>query len=564
MSAGYSSGWIATHLPCPKCSSSDGYSINDRGFGKCFSCNANVNEDAVTDDTDNTPKKPAKGKNPLVTTGEFLPLRKRKLTEETLKKFGYFIGEFKRKKVHVAPYRTRVEGKVAAQKIRFANKDFTTTGDFKAKDLQLFGQHLWPKGGKRVVVTEGEIDAMSVSQAQGNKWPVVSLPNGAQGYAEPIKANLEWLSAFEEVVLLFDMDEPGQEHVNEAAQLFKPGKAKIATLPLKDASDMLREGRDRELISALWQAREYRPDGLVEIDDIIDEIEKPVEWGLPWCFESLTKYTYGRHIGGVYGFGAGTGIGKTDLFTQQIEYDINTLGEHVGVVYLEQMPAETGIRIAGKVARQQFHIPDGDWTFDDRRKAVDTLRGKVTFYSSFGQTDWDVVSNKIRYMVTAQGIKLIFLDHLTAMADTANEKESLEQIMKEMAGLAQELGCIIHFISHLTTPEGKPHEEGGRVMIRHFKGSRAIGFWSHLMIGLERDQQAEDPEEASTTYLRILKDRYTGQATGKIIPLGYEKSKGMLYEKDPGAPATSGDYGFDATDDDDDDDSMPPWEEQDF
>ncbi|GGX91033.1 hypothetical protein GCM10007160_18130 [Litchfieldella qijiaojingensis] len=489
-------------------------------------------------------------KKPLVTDGEVIPLRKRKITEETCKKFGYFLGEQFGKKVQVAPYRDQ-SGKVTAQKLRFPDKKFRTTGDFDAENLQLFGQHLWPSSGKRVVITEGEIDCLSVSQAQGNKWPVVSLPSGAQSYSDPIRANLEWLSTFEEVVLLFDMDEAGQENVKKAAELFKPGQAKIAKLPLKDPNEMLVAGRDKELIAALWNAEEFRPDGLVEIDDILDQIEKPVEWGLPWCFPTLTQYTYGRRYGEVYGFGAGTGIGKTDLFTQQIEHDITQLKMKVGVVYLEQMPAETGTRIAGKLARKQFHIPDGDWTVEERREAVAKLKGKVTFYDSFGQTEWDVVANKIRYMVTGLGIRLIFLDHLTAMVDTANEKESLEQIMKEMAGLAKELGCIIHFISHLSTPEGKPHEEGGRVMIRHFKGSRSIGFWSYYMFGLERDQQAEDPEEAQTTTFRILKDRYTGQATGKTIPLGYDAETGMLFEK---SPATADDYGFGQEDD------APPWE----
>ena len=68
-------------------------------------------------------------------------------------------------------------------------------------------------------------------------------------------------------------------------------------------------------------------------------------------------------------------------------------------------------------------------------------------------------------------------------------------------------------------------------MIKHFKGSRAIGFWSYFLFGLERNQQAEDPEEASTTTFRILKDRYTGQATGKVIYLGYEGSTGLIIPK---------------------------------
>jgi twinkle protein len=65
-------------------------------------------------------------------------------------------------------------------------------------------------------------------------------------------------------------------------------------------------------------------------------------------------------------------------------------------------------------------------------------------------------------------------------------------------------------------------------MIRHFKGSRSIGFWSYFMFGLERDQQAEDVMESRKTTFRILKDRYTGQATGKCIDLGYIPETGRI------------------------------------
>ncbi len=67
-------------------------------------------------------------------------------------------------------------------------------------------------------------------------------------------------------------------------------------------------------------------------------------------------------------------------------------------------------------------------------------------------------------------------------------------------------------------------------MIRHFKGSRSIGFWSYLMIGLERDQQAEGMAHRTTTTLRILKDRFTGQSTGACLWLGYDADTGLLFE----------------------------------
>ena len=66
-------------------------------------------------------------------------------------------------------------------------------------------------------------------------------------------------------------------------------------------------------------------------------------------------------------------------------------------------------------------------------------------------------------------------------------------------------------------------------MIRHFKGSRAIGFWSHYMFGLERNQQPKDDDEKYTTF-RILKDRYTGDATGKVFHITYDPPTGMLRE----------------------------------
>ena len=65
-------------------------------------------------------------------------------------------------------------------------------------------------------------------------------------------------------------------------------------------------------------------------------------------------------------------------------------------------------------------------------------------------------------------------------------------------------------------------------MIRHFYGASAIGFWSHFMFGLERDQQSDDPDKQNLTTFRCLKDRYTGGATGKVIHYNYDHHEGRL------------------------------------
>lgn len=457
--------------------------------------------------------------------GEVKPLAKRGITEETVRKFGYKLGKDRAgTTVQIAPYYDET-GAVVAQKLRYADKNFKFIGE--PKKAVLFGSNLW-SSGRKLVITEGEIDAMSVSQVQGNKWPVVSIPNGANGAKKSLAKALEYLNGFEEIILMFDMDEPGREAANECAELFAPGKCKIATLPLKDANECLQAGREKEIVQAIWDAKSFRPDGLVSISDIREEIEKPTEMGIPWMFPEWTAKTYGRRWGEVYGFGAGTGIGKTDLLTQQMAFDITELGYKVGTIFLEQKPKETAKRVAGKVVQRRLHVPDAGWTRQELDEGIDKIDGSVIMYDAFGETDWSVVKNKIRFMAKSEGIRLFYVDHLTAMADTADEKGSIEEIMKQMAGLANELDVIIHFVSHLATPEGKPHEEGGRVSIRHFKGSRAIGFWSFFMFGLERDQQHENPALRQVTTLRFLKDRYTGQSTGDTLYLGYDKDTGML------------------------------------
>lgn len=504
---------------CPKCGSRDNLARYTDGHGFCFGCK---HWEPPTDGTTTTRKPRMSGMDFL--TGDRVPLKARGITQETCDKFGYFIAERGGVKYQVAPYFKG--GTMVAQHLRTSKKGFSWVGE--PKGCELFGQHIWRDAGKKIVITEGEIDCLTVSQLQNNKWPVVSLPGGAAGGKKAIQANLAWLERYDEVILMFDMDDAGTAAVAECAPLFTPGRCKVAKLPLKDANEMLMAERGAEVIEAMWGAKEFRPDGLVSFGDIIDAIEKPIEVGLPWWDQRLNDLTFGRRPGETYAFGAGTGVGKTDWLTQQVAHDIK-LGLKVGLLFLESPVAELGKRVAGKMCGKLFHIPGEDWTVEELRSNVAKLNDAGTLYDSFGQADWETVRGHIRYMACSLGITSIYLDHLTALADTNNERGSIEQIMKEMAGMANELKIILHFVSHLATPEGKPHEEGGRVMIRHFKGSRAIGFWSHFMFGLERNQQAENPEERKVTIFRCLKDRYTGRATGKTLPIRYDEKTGLLH-----------------------------------
>lgn len=542
--------------PCPACGSRDNLARYSDGHAYCFGCE-HYEPPEGEERTYTAPERRVTG---LIPTGEYIALTKRKLTEEDCRRTGYSVSELNGQPVQVAAIKDPLTGETVAQKVRFPDKDFRYLGD--TKDDPFFMQHMWKDGGKRVVITEGEVDAVTLSAIQSHKWPVVSITKGVKGAKKQIQQQLKWLDKFDEVVLMFDNDElhtkpdgttwyPGQDTAAECATVFKPGKCKIARLPLKDVSDMHVAGRDDEVITAVWQAKTYRPDGVVTLADLRERILAPPEQGFPWWDERLTELTFGRRLGETYAFGAGTGVGKTDWFTEQMMFDITTLNEPIGIFALEQPPDETGKRLAGKFAGQRFHVPavKAGWTQEQLVSTLDTLEasGKVFFYDNFGATDWGIIASTIRYLAHSEGVRLFYLDHLTALAAGEDDDlAALKRIMSEMAALAKELKIVIHFISHLSRPkEGKPHEEGGRVMIRHFYGSSAIGFWSHYMFGLERDQQADDPAVRGITTFRCLKDRYTGQATGECIFYGYDDKAGRLVPTDkPPEPDADNSHGF--------------------
>ena len=153
-------------------------------------------------------------------------------------------------------------------------------------------------------------------------------------------------------------------------------------------------------------------------------------------------------------------------------------------------------------------------------------------FKHVGAKDWETIKSHIVYLVKALDVKLIYLDHLTALvSDAKDERRTLDSVMADMASVAQENGCIIHFISHLSTPiDGKSHEEGARIRERDFTGSRAIMRWAHYLFGIEGNKNSDNEEERNIRNFRVLKDRYTGQATGKSFQLQYCAETGMLSE----------------------------------
>ena len=518
---------------CPECGSSDANAIYSDGHSYCFSCRHFGQADGVEDCTPTTKGRRMDG----LITGSVEPITKRGIDDRVAQKYNYQVGEFNGQKCHIAPYYDET-GTMVAQKIRLPKKEFTVLGDLK-EAMPFFGQQLCREGGKMIVITEGEIDAMSVTQAMGINWPAISVPTGASGGKKAVSKALTFLESFDKVVFCFDEDEAGREGLAECLPLLSAGKAHVASLPLKDANEMVKAGRSKELSDAIWSARPYRPEAIVDLDDIMEEAAEDSSWGLPWPWLTMTKATYGIRRGALYVWGAGTGTGKTTLMKQLMvtamrpdlaeshaELGLKAEPRKIASLFFEEQPSHTLKTMGGMAIGKRVHVPGLEYDHAEHRKAMEGFRG-LFFPISLRSRKWSEVQSTFRYLHHAEGIQDFFIDPMTALVATAeDERRALDAIMSELAGLAEELNVTIHLVSHLSTPDGKSHEEGGRITEKHFRGSRAVAYWAHYMMGLERDKQ--DPN--CPTVCRGLKDRLTGDAVGPFIAFNYDRDTGMMVE----------------------------------
>ena len=475
----------------------------------------------------------SKPKAGLLPYGEAQSLPKRKLTEDTCKKFGYTIGNYQGQPVQIANYRN-AEGTVVAQKVRFADKTFKFLGDAKAASL--YGQHLWKEGGRMLVLTEGEVDCLSMSQAQGNKFATCSVKSGAQSAKRCVQEQLEFVESFERVVIMFDNDKAGDAAALEVAQLLTPGKAHIARLPEKDPNDMLVKGKNKELIDAMWSAKVYRPDGIINGTDLWESIAHDEEVpSIPYPFAGLNEKTRGMRRGELVTITAGSGVGKSQV-CREIAYHLIKQGETIGYIALEENVKRTALGLMGLAIDKPLHLSKEGVSHDTLKSAYDDTVGsdRVYLYDHFGSLATDSLLSKIRYLAKSCGTGWIILDHLSIVVsgvDDGDERKAIDVIMTKLRSLVEETGIGMILVSHLRRPSGdKGWEEGLQTSLNSLRGSASIAQLSDICLGVERNQQGDNPNIAT---VRCLKNRFSGE-TGVGCYLHYNKDTGRMLEvQDP-------------------------------
>ena len=525
--------------PCPHCGSSDGadYVPNPKveGMMKCFVCDkAWVDREGGYTE----PMNKEEFKDETLSEVNEITSKIRGISPSIFKQFSYYKGK---NGEHVANMYNK-DGKVVAQKMRYKDKTFSWKG--KVKDTLPFGMNQWRSGGKRMTITEGEIDAMSIAEALGGKYPVISLSNGAQSAKKDLKKHMEYLNTFDEIVLWFDNDEPGRKAVQEVSSLFPPGKVYIVdTGDFKDANEILVKSGKSGVLHYYYETKKYTPSGIVNANEggfeaLMADTTSDEVYSTPFTGLEISK-------GAITTFVSGSGMGKSTIVREIGHHCLTTHGLTVGHVALEEnnsvsKRAYLGIELNESiVSKKKWHMfKEKPENVEKIKKAYDKVIGtdRLYLYNHFGSLDSDSLLNKLRYLAVGAGCDVIILDHISIVVSGLedmgdNERRVIDVLMTKLRSLVEETGVGMVLVSHLKRlPGAKGHEDGEKTSLSHLRGSGSIAQLSDKVIGLEGNQQ--DEEHSNDRIIRCLKDREEGERVGILGHATYNAEIGRLLASD--------------------------------
>lgn len=517
------------HIPCEECGSSDGNSLYDDGHEYCHVCQsfkAGNNSFPV----ENT--KASFRENKMQIKGEVKAIQDRGISRSSAEFYGVtdFCGN------HYYPYADETGTVVAAKVRNVANKDFHVEGQWSKATL--FGQNKFNKGGMYVTIVEGELDALAAFQMTGSKYPVVSVRNGAAAALKDCKAQYEWLDSFETIVVCFDADEPGQKAAAEVAELFG-SKVKIfkASKDYKDACDYLKAGAIGAFTQDWWKAETYTPDGIIAGSTLWEEVCKPVEKSsalYPW--NGVNDLTYGLRPAELVTVTAGSGLGKSQFLREILWHLLKSTESNIGCMFMEESVRKTALSVMSLACDKPLHLPDTVYSESEKEAAFNATLGtdRLYFFDHFGSNSIENIISRIKYLAKACDCQYIFLDHLSIIFSGqggGDERKVIDELMTKLRTVVQETGICLIAVSHLKRPDGnRGHEDGAATSLSQLRGSASIAQLSDIVIGLQRNSQADDERERNTTRVSIIKNRFSGLTSPNCCSLLYSRDTGRMTE----------------------------------
>lgn len=359
---------------------------------------------------------------------------------------------------------------------------------------RLFGWQAITKDDRSVVITEGEIDALTIA---GWGFPALSVPSGVKNL-DWIEHDYDALTRFERIYLCTDNDEPGNACAEAIADRLGRERCFRVVIPgHKDANEAETSGEfcGEDFMRAVDAAKTLDPAELRNASELGDALwnelnPTPDLLGseLPWGFDRIP---WRARPGEVTIWTGWSGHGKSHVLNQVVLHDYATTGSRVLIASFEMPAAKTVATLATiALAHRPSTRPESD-------AAVHWLGGGIWFYDVVGVRPWRDFLPTFAYAVRRYGIKRIVIDSLLRAGIAEDDYDGQKDFVSALIEFAAAHRVHVHLVAHSrkrddeSTPPGKLDIRGAAAItdLAH----NGFTFWRNK----EREQQINDARAAS-------------------------------------------------------------------
>jgi twinkle protein len=433
-------------------------------------------------------------------------------------------------------------------------------------ELHLWGKHAVRSDSGRLLITEGEFDAMS---AWMYGYSAVSVPNGAQRLTkmgenpndEWLERDYEFLSRWDEVIMALDADEAGWLAVDAIAPRIGRERTRVMALPedLKDLNGCLQDAVEGEVLE-VWieESKDYNPpDQMALPSDFRQELWEefypvdgeepgdPSPWTLPFRFRPGEVTVW-------HGYNAS---GKTVCMTYCMMWLCAKLNRKVSIASLEMHPKKT-LRNAMRMLMGK-HRPDDEREYDAVLAWMDE---RIFMFNHVGEAPLKDILEVWKYAVRKYGVRYLVLDSLMRCDVQEEDYESQKMFMNKLVSFAAEYQVNVNVVCHSKKPDSRHPEKKHWPSKTDISGSHHLSNLPHNVVCIWRNRKKEQDlyelllepltddrrmredelkQEADSLFI-VQKQRETGQEEYKHLffdTRNYGKEGSWQYFEDENAVA---------------------------
>lgn len=378
------------------------------------------------------------------------------------------------------------DGELALAKFRKAVDGEKPQPTAKNCEPVLFGWQAIPANSREVLITEGEIDALSWA-AYG--WPALSVPFGGGKAAKQqwIENEFERLERFERIYLALDMDSEGEAAVAEIADRLGRHRCYRVEMPFKDGNACLMEGVAKAVMDdAVRKAKSLDPEGLRKPTDFTADVIQ-LFWPAP---EEHTGYRtpYGK-LGNKLLFrpaevtlwSGASGAGKSQVLSD-CTVDWIKQGSRICLSSLEMRAPSTLKRMCKQVTG--VDRPVADYI----ENALLWMAQGLLLYDVIGKASVKTLINVFDYARAKYGCDQFIIDSLMRLGIASDDYVGQEKAVFQLVDWAVSSNIHLHIVAHAR--KGGP--QSGAPETEDIKGAMEIGANAFNIVTIWRNRALED------------------------------------------------------------------------